>query len=146
MIIITIIVIFTLLNIAVSGYMSYLTIDIALQECRCAVYNAYWVLIFVYFTASVLFLIYSMLVFFEYFKGGNMLYFVIGYLVSTFIFVAGSFAYTKFLTSKHCDCVSDEYRTILKLITFVRLLMSVITFIALLLWGVYVLYVRKLLR
>lgn len=146
MIVVTVIFIFTLVNVLVSAYMSYLTIDIAIKRCRCAVYNAYWVLISLYFTASVVFLIYSMLVFFNVLKGARMIFFVIGYLVSTFIFVGGSYAYTKYLSSSKCDCVSTEYKNILQLITYVRLLMSVITFIALLLWGAYVLYVRKYLR
>jgi len=138
MLVVSIVVFFTVTNILVSAYMSYLTINLAINRCKCAVMNAYWFLIISYFLTSIVFLVYSMLVFFGRYKADKMTHFIVGYLICTIAFVAGSFAYTKYLTSNKCDCVTNQYRKFLEIITFVRLLMAVVTFVSLLLWGLYV--------
>ena len=137
MILITLLTIITLINITISAYMSYHTINIAVHNCKCAVMNAYWFIIFFYFAFSCIFLIYTLLVMFGFLKGYRLVYFVIGYVVATIGFVAGSYNYTKYLTSKNCDCVTDDYKKVLKLITFVRLLMAVILGVSLISWGIY---------
>lgn len=137
MILITIITFFTLINITISAYMSYHTINIAVRNCKCAVMNAYWFIIFFYFAFSGIFLIYTLLVMFGALKGYRLVYFIVGYFIATICFVVGSYNYTKYLTSEHCDCVTDDYKKVLKLITFVRLLMAIILGVSLISWGIY---------
>lgn len=128
---------FTFVNILISAYMTYMTLNIALRKCDCAVFNAYWVIIFLYFLFSGIFLVYSFLVTFGALKGYKFMYFVIGYIISTGIFVVGSYYYTKYLESKKCKCVSGEYTHTLKVITYVRLLLAAVSTMALLIWGIY---------
>jgi hypothetical protein len=137
MILITVLTIITLLNILISAYMSYHTINIAIHKCKCAVMNAYWFIIFIYFAFSGIFLVYTLLVMFGYLRGYRLIYFIIGYVVVTIGFTVGSYNYTKYLTSKKCDCVTDDYKKVLKLITFVRMLMAVIMGVSLISWGIY---------
>ena len=127
----------TFLNIIISAYMSYNTVDLAIRKCKCAIMNAYWFIIFFYFLFSGMFLIYSMLVIFEYARGQKFVYFIIGYLIATGLFVFGSFMYTKYLASKKCDCVKEEYKKTLRTITIVRLIMAIITAIVLVTWLIY---------
>ena len=137
MIIVTAVALFTFANILISGYMTYMTLNIALHKCKCAVFNAYWFIIFFYFLFSGIFLVYSFLVTFGALKGYKFMYFVMGYILSTVIFVAGSYYYTKYLESNKCKCVAGEYTQTLKTITYVRLLMAIISAVALLIWGIY---------
>lgn len=128
---------FTLFNVLISIYMTYLTIDIALTKCKCAVLNFFWFLIFFYFLFTFVFLLYSLLVILQFARGYKFIYFIIGYVIATIIFAIGSFYYTRYLTSKRCGCVKNEFTKTLRIITFLRLLMAIITGIALISWGLY---------
>ena len=133
----------TFMNIFISVYMTYQTINLAINKCDCAVMNGYWLLIFLYFAFSVIFLIYTLFVMFKFIQGIKFKYMLIGYLISTLGFVVGSSYYTKYLISKKCKCVGEEYKLILKIITIVRFIMTIITIIAFLLWGLYFLYKKN---
>lgn len=133
---------FTLFNISISAYMSYHTIDIAVKKCKCAI-TAYWYIIVIYFLASGCFLIYTMLVVTGLVSTKYFMILMIVYLLATFLFSGGSIAYTKYLTSsKDCNCVTSQYMSLLKIIGFFRLLTAITSLVALLSWGVYVLFVR----
>lgn len=142
MLVVSIILIFTVMNILVSCYMSYLTLYLAIRRCKCAVMNAYWFLIIIYFLLSIAFLLYSMMVYFKIHKGEWMMFFILTYLVGTLVFAGGSFAYTKYLTGNKCDCVDEHYKKFLHILTLVRLLMAVISLFSLLVWGIYVVLQR----
>lgn len=129
----------TLLNIFISAYMTYTTLDIALHKCKCAVFNIYWILIFMYFLFSGVFLVYSYLVVFGTLNGYRFIYFIIGYIVCTFLFVLGSYYYVKYLESSSCDCVTEKYKKTLQVLTNIRFIMTIISMVALLSWGIYVL-------
>ena len=134
--------VFTLINLWVSLYMSYLTIVIALSKCNCAIYNIYWFSIFLYFIFSGAYLVYTLLVLYGYDKGNFITLFTIMYIVSTIVFVTVSYYYTKYLTSNNCGCVSERYRNILNLISNIRLYMALITVSILIPWGLYVIYLK----
>lgn len=134
------------MNIIISAYMSYHTVNLAVNKCKCAVMNAYWFIIFFYFVFSGMFLIYTLLVIFEFARGFKFFYMITGYLLATLGFVVGSFLYTRYLTSKKCNCVGEEYKKVLKIITIVRLIMAIISFIALASWGLYILYKKNFVR
>jgi hypothetical protein len=133
----------TSINIFISIYMTYQTANLAVNKCNCAVMNGYWFIIFIYFGFSVIFLIYTLFVMFGLTQGLGFVYMMIGYLIATLGFVIGSSFYTKYLISKKCTCVGDEYKLILKIITIVRFIMTIITIIAFLLWGLYFLYKKN---
>lgn len=134
--------IFTLFNVTISAYMSYNTIKIAVHKCKCAL-TAYWYMIIAYFLFSGVFLVYLMLITFNMVKPRWVMGFLLVYLFTTLGFAGGSFAYTKYLTSKQCNCVSTQYTLLLKLISFFRVLMAIISLLALLIWGIYVVMVDR---
>lgn len=130
---------FTLLNVLVSAYMSYNTVKLAVDKCRCAVKNAYWFIIVIYFLSSGIFLLYALLVVSGLLEGKFFLPLLVGYLVATFVYVGGSFTYTGYLKSNECGCVGKNYTKLLRIITVFRMLMAIIMVIALATWGAYVL-------
>lgn len=141
-ILVLVVALFTLTNILVSAYMSYNTIQLAIEKCNCAVYNAYWFIIVIYFLASGLFLLYALMVLFGVAKGVAFVYLMVGYVLATMVYVAGSFMYTRYLQSNACNCVGEQYKHFLQVITLFRMLMAIIMGISLLTWGVYA-YLRK---
>lgn len=139
---ITAIIIVTLFNLSISTYMSYKTIDIAVRKCECAV-NVYWYMIMVYFLLSGVFLLYLLATSLHFLEPRWMTGLLLAYLFATLGFAGGSFAYTKYLTSKSCDCVSKQYKSLLTIISFIRTLMAIVSLLALLIWGIYVLKVDR---
>lgn len=133
---------FTLMNVLVSAYMSYNTVKLAVDKCRCAVKNAYWFIIVIYFLSSGIFLLYALLVISGLLKGAWFVHLLVVYLVATFVYVGGSFTYTNYLKGQECRCVGTHYTKVLHIITVFRMLMAIITAIALATWGAYV-FLRK---
>lgn len=120
--------------------MSYLTAYIAVSKCNCAIFNIYWLAIFIYFIFNGAYLIYAFMVMYEYIDNSFLIILTILYLVSTIAFVTVSNYYTKYLTSKKCDCVSDNYRYILNIISKIRLYTTLLTGIVLVPWVIYIVY------
>jgi hypothetical protein len=134
--------VFTVFNIIISGFMTYKMIVTAFK-CKCAVMNAYWFLIFLYFVFSGVFLIFTLLVLFKLMSSDKMIHWITAYVLGTLIFAVGSVFYTKYLKGKDCNCIEHHYTQLLHTITYFRFGMAIITGISLLVWSVYVLLMEK---
>lgn len=134
---------FTGINILASAYMTFLTLKIAYDKCQCAVFNAYFVIIALYFFFSMVFLIYTLLIAFEKAQGYNITFLLTGYIIVTFVFVGATYMYTKYLTSKKCECISKEYNKLLNWVTLIRLMSAIIIGMSMLLWGLYAAFINN---
>lgn len=130
---------FTLVNIIASAYMTFLTLQLAWLKCKCAVFNAYFIVIALYFLFSVVFLFYTMLMMYGRVSGFKLIHLMSFYIIITIIFIGATYMYTHYLTGKNCNCVSQNYHKLLKLITLIRILSILIMGVSMISWGVYAL-------
>lgn len=131
---------FLILNVILCLYMSYETIRIAVIKCKCAVLNVYWLVIILYFVLSTMYLVYSMMVTYGYADGKYTNSFMWIFILSTIAFVIGSFWYIDYLKKKKCECVDDSYKKLLRLITKIRVIIIILLGVALVIWGIYILF------
>jgi hypothetical protein len=136
--IITVITIFTVLNIILSSYMVFLSVQTAIT-CKCSIQNIYWFVIFLYFFFSGVFLIYTLFYVFGHARGKKFMSFMISYLVATLVFAFGSVHYSRYLKSTDCNCVTKRYEKLLSIITYMRVIIAAVTIISMIIFGIYIL-------
>ena len=135
--IIAIITLFTIINIVLSSYMVFLSIQTAIK-CKCSVQNVYWFVIFFYFFFSGVFLVYTLFYIFGHAKGNKFIYLIVAYLVSTLVFAFGSVYYLRYLKSKDCNCLTKKYEKLLSIITFMRVILAIMTVTSMMMFGIFI--------
>ena len=128
---------FTLLNLIISAYMTWQSALLA-WHCRCAMKNFYWFYIFLYFIFSVYFLFYSLMYSLDKNDGTYFFGLFLAYVITTFMFVTGAYAYTIYIkNSKTCQCMDKKYESVLLVVSYIRFLMAILGAFTLLAWIVY---------
>ena len=130
--VLTMVTLFTIMNIGVSMYMEYAILKLQ-EQCPCLIHSYHWYVVSLYFGVSVLFLTYSLLYIWHLSPGRLFLGIMTAYTATTVIFIVSSFIMTLQKDPK-CKCDPGDLGTILFIITVIRTLMVVISLAIVISW------------
>lgn len=138
-----IMVVTTIVNLILSGYMAYASFDMMWRQCQCATSGVYWYSIFAYLLFSVVFVIYSFLSSIGYLRPAVYQQVLTLYLISTLVFVLASIRYLKNIDVTTCSCMSSTYRSFLSFMILFRYLGVIAAIIGLSAYAIYIYFSNK---
>lgn len=133
-----------IINIVFTVYIIFKTITLIVNKCTCVTKNIYWIYIFFYLFYGLVFLGYLLLQTWGILPKSRVItYFSTLFVVFTILFIVASFEFTKYIKNSKCDCLNEEYKKLLDILTKIRLFAILLGVFAFIGWAIYVTQIRS---